>query len=112
MKETRELETLFRSAKYENPLEKLRKGGAFRQLDYERHLKEIDPDLYRRYCKVLSNHGKIFLISKKIFARGKQEHFFELNIVRELDVDASLYIPTFSDYSFVITFYGYFMQGC
>ena len=34
----------------------------------------------------------MFLINKKIFARGKQEHFFELDIVKELDLDASVYI--------------------
>ena len=83
---------MFWSAKYENPLRKLKKGGAFRQLDYETHLKQLDPDLYRRYYKVLSNHDKMFLINKKIFARGKQEHFLELDIVKELDLDASVYI--------------------
>ena len=92
MKESGELEAMFRSAKYKNPLQKLKKGGTFRQFDYEIHLKDIDPDLYRRYYKILSNHDKMFLTSKKIFARGKQEHFFELDIVKELDVDASVYI--------------------
>ena len=101
MKETEELEAMFRSAKYENPLQSLRKGGAFRQFDYEIHLKEIDPDLYRRYWKVLSNHDKMFLVSKKIFARGKQEHFFELDIVKELGVNASVYIDCYLvDYFF------------
>ena len=95
MKETGELEAMFRSAKYENPLQSLRKGGAFRQFDYEIHLKEIDPDLYRRYCKVLSNHDKMFWANKNVFARGKQEHFFELDIVKELDVDASVYIDCY-----------------
>ena len=105
MKETGELEVMFRSAKYENPLRKLRKGGAFCQLDYEIHLKETDPNLYRCYCKVLSNHDKISLRSKKIFARGKQEHFFELGIVKELYVDAfCIYRLLFSRLLFLIIF--------
>ena len=92
---------MFRSAKYKNPFRKLKKGGTFRQFDYEIHLKEIDPDLYRRYCKIFSNHDKMFLTSKKILARGKQEHFFELDIVKELDVDTSVYIDCYLvDYFF------------